>query len=69
MIIGEQSSDYDEMLFSFQCSGNKTSRSELLVLWGNGTVHKHIGEVCTKDDRGVRVAFNNEPGLFEVHNC
>ena len=68
MIVGEQSEDHDEILFSFQCSGNKTSKSELLVLWGNGTVHKHIGEVCTKDDRGVRVAFNNQPEYFEVVN-
>ena len=68
MIVGEQSGDYEEILFSFQCSGNKTSKSEQLVLWGNGTVHKHIGEVCTKEDRGVRVAFYNAPGYFEVAN-
>ena len=67
-MVGEQSEDYDEILFSFQCSGNKTSKSELLVLWGNGTVHKPIGEVCTKEDRGVRVASNNDPGSFEVAN-
>ena len=68
MIVGEQSEDYDEILLSFQCSGNKTSKSELLVLWGNGTVHKPIGEVCTKEDRGVRVASNNDPPWFEVAN-
>ena len=60
--------DYDEIFFSFQCSGNKTSKSEQLLLWGNGTVHQHIGEVCTKEDRGVRVASNNDPPWFEVVN-
>ena len=39
-----------------------------MLLWGNGTVHQHIGEVCTKEDRGVRVASNNDPPYFEVVN-
>ena len=39
-----------------------------LLLWGNGKVNKPIGEVCTRKERGVKIASNNEGGNFEVVN-
>ena len=39
-----------------------------LLLWGNGKVNKPIGEVCTRKERGVKIASNNEPDVFEVVN-
>ena len=39
-----------------------------LLLWGNGKVNKPIGEVCTRKEKGVKIASNNDPPLFEVVN-
>ena len=39
-----------------------------LLLWGNGKVNKPIGEVCTRKERGVKIASNNEEERFEVVN-
>ena len=39
-----------------------------LLLRGNGKVNKPIGEVCTRKERGVKIASNNEEEIFEVVN-
>ena len=48
--------------FQYFCQGKSTS-SKLFLR--QGKVNKHVGDVCTKP-REVRVAFNQEPSVFEV---
>ena len=51
-------------IFKFQCSGN-SSHFHTMLLTKDGKVNRGIDEVCT--DKFVRVAFNQDPGKFEVN--
>ena len=51
-------------IFNFLCPGN-SSQSHTLLLFEDGHVNKEITEVCK--DKIVRVAFNQDPAIFEVN--
>jgi hypothetical protein len=51
-------------IFNFQCPGNSSHYQKMLLK--EGKANREIAMVC--NDRFVRVAFNQDPGFFEVYH-